>query len=164
MTQRDWPRVAEIFDEGIATGDATFETDVPSWEEWDGRHLKTCRWVAVEGGAAEADSSVLGWAALSPASRRAVYAGVAEVSVYVTQLAWGRGLGHALLERLVSDSEANGVWTLQAGIMAENEVSIRLHERCGFRVLGCRERPGKLHGIWRDTVLLERRSATVGVE
>ena len=160
MLAADWPRVAAIYADGIATGDATFETEVPTWEWWDAGHLKNCRWVAVEG----ETGSVLGWAALAPVSTRPVYAGIGEVSVYVGREAWGRGVGGALLTRLVEDSEANGMWTLQAGIMAENEVSIRLHERCGFRVLGRRERPGKLHGAWRDTVLMERRSAKVGIE
>lgn len=160
MVQGDWPQVAAIYAEGLATGNATFETEVPSWERWDGGHLKTCRWVAV----LEEDDSVVGWAALSPVSSRPVYAGIGEVSVYVTERAWGRGVGRALLTMLVEDSEENGMWTLQAGIMAENTASIRLHERCGFRVLGTRERPGKLAGAWRDTVLMERRSVVVGTE
>jgi len=163
MKPSDWPHVARIYGDGLLTRTATFETEVPSREQWDGSHLATCRWVAVtaEGGATAA---VLGWAALSPVSTRAVYAGVAEVSIYVAKEAWGEGLGSALLQRLVEDSEAHGLWTLTAGIMKENEASIRMHRTCGFRVLGTRERIGKLDGVWRDTVLMERRSSTVGLE
>lgn len=160
LVPNDWPQVAAIYAEGLATGNATFETEVPSWERWDAGHLKTCRWVAV----LEGDEAIVGWAALSPVSSRPVYAGIGEVSVYVAERAWGRGVGKTLLTKLVEDSEENGMWTLQAGIMAENVASIRLHERCGFRVLGTRERPGKLAGVWRDTVVMERRSAVVGNE
>ncbi len=162
LTALDWPEVAEIYAEGIATKVATFETRVPPYEVWDQDHRAGCRWVAEddEGEAVR----VLGWTALAPVSARRVYAGVAEVSVYVARRAWGRGIGRALLERLIACSEQAGIWTLQAGIIAENEVSIRLHERCGFRVMGTRERVAKLDGVWRDTVLMERRSGVVGVE
>jgi L-amino acid N-acyltransferase YncA len=155
LTVDDWPAVKAIFEEGIATGEATFEAEAPSWEEWDGAHLAGHRLVAEEGAA------VSGWAALAPVSGRACYAGVAEVSVYVAERARGRGVGRALLERLVRDSEAAGIWTIQAGIFPENEASIALHERCGFRVVGVHERIGKLAGEWRDVVLLERRSEEV---
>lgn len=156
MTAADWPRVAAVYREGIVTGEATFETEVPSREEWDAGHLPHSRIVAALG-----DASV-GWAALSPVSGRCVYGGVAEVSVYVAASARGRGVGRALLRRLVEESEANGIWTLQAGIFPENEASVRLHEQCGFRRVGVRERLGRLRGRWRDVVLLERRSAVIG--
>lgn len=156
MRDDDWPRVRAIYLEGIATGDATFETGAPSFEAWDASHLKTCRLVARIG------EEIAGWAALSPVSSRCVYGGVAEVSVYVGEKARGRGVGRALLASLVEESERNKLWTLQAGVLAENEASIRLHERCGFRVVGTREKLGRLKGVWRDVVLLERRSRIVG--
>ena len=162
MTPDDWPAVARIYAEGLATGDASFETEPPSWDVWDAGHLKSCRTVAVSGEDGEED--VLGWAALSPVSTRCVYGGVGEVSVYVAERARGRGLGRTLLDRLVVDSEAARLWTLQAGIFPENEASIRIHELCGFRMVGVRERVGKLAGRWRDTVLMERRSLTVGTD
>lgn len=152
----DWPRVAEIYAEGIATGDATFETEVPTWETWDAAHVADCRLVA------ELDGRVVGWAALSPVSERCAYGGVGEVSVYVGASARGRGTGGALLEALVRASEAAGMWTLQAGVFPENEASIRIHRRAGFRVVGRRERLGRLAGKWRDVILLERRSGRVG--
>ena len=151
----DWPEVAAIYEAGIRTRNATFETEVPSWEAWDASHLIAHRLVAVE------DGRVVSWAALSPVSGRCVYAGVAEASVYVAPDAHGRGIGRALLERLVLDAERAGIWTLQAGIFPENEASVALHLRCGFRVVGTRERLGKLDGVWRDVVLLERRSESV---
>ncbi len=154
----DWLRVREIYEEGIATGHATFETTAPEWVDWDAKHLQPCRLVAEEGGA------VLGWAALWPASDRCVYGGVAEVSVYVATDAHGRGVGTLLLKELVRASEEEGLWTLQAGIFPENESSVRIHEKCGFRVLGTRERLGKMGGVWRDVLLMERRSPTVGVD
>jgi L-amino acid N-acyltransferase YncA len=150
-----WPQVARIYAEGIATGDATFETEVPSWGDWDRTHLADHRLLA------EAAGEAAGWAALAPVSGRCVYGGVAEVSVYVAAAARGRGVGAALLAALVASSEAGGVWTLQAGIFPENVASLRLHERAGFRVVGVRERLGTLHGRWRDVVLMERRSPTV---
>ena len=151
----DWPEVAAIFESGIATGDATFETAVPSWSDWDAGHLAEHRIVAVE------DGRVVGWAALAPVSERCCYAGVAEVSIYVAREAQGRGIGRALLERVVADAERAGIWTLQAEIFPENEASVRLHVGCGFRVGGVRERLGKLHGRWRDVLFLERRSKEV---
>jgi phosphinothricin acetyltransferase len=156
MRPDDWERVRAIYLEGIATGDATFETDAPTFDVWDAAHLRACRLVARVG------EEIAGWAALSPVSSRCVYGGVAEVSVYVAGSARGRGVGRKLLASLVEASERNSLWTLQAGVLAENEASIRLHERCGFRVVGKRERLGKLKGAWRDVVLLERRSEIVG--
>jgi phosphinothricin acetyltransferase len=155
----DWEDVRRIFLEGIATGNATFETRAPSWESWDADHLPAPRLVAREGD----ERRVLGWAALSPFSSRAVYAGVAEVSVYIAAEARGRGVGKALLAELVARSEADGIWTLQAGIFPENEASIALHRANGFEVVGVRRGLGCMAGIWRDVVLLERRSDTVGV-
>jgi L-amino acid N-acyltransferase YncA len=165
-----WPAVREIYREGIATGNATFETEVPDWEKWDGSHRKDCRLIALElrdETVAEVlvpleGAKVLGWAALSPVSSRRVYSGVSEVSVYVATAARGRGVGKALLQALVKESEANGIWTLQAGIFAENAASISLHRSCGFREAGVRRRIGKLGDAWRDVILMERRSATVG--
>ncbi len=156
MHPGDWPQVEAIYREGIATGNATFETETPTWDVWDATHLTACRLVARDG------ERVLGWAALSPVSGRCVYGGVAEVSVYVAAAARGRGVGKALLQALVAASEEAGLWTLQAGILRENAASIALHERCGFRVVGVREKLGQLHGTWRDVVLMERRSMVVG--
>ena len=152
MRASDWDEVRAIYLEGIRTGHATFETEAPSWERWDEAHLPFARLVMREG------DTVLGWAALSPVSKREVYRGVAEVTVYVAEAARGRGIGRALLEALIEESERNGIWTLQASIFPENTASVVLHRRCGFREVGRRERISKLHGIWRDTLLLERRS------
>ena len=152
-----WPEVRAIYEEGLAGGHATFETMSPEWPEWDAAHLRHSRLVARDG------ETVVGWAALSPVSPRAVYAGVAEVSVYVLGRARGRGIGRRLLEELIVASEAAGIWTLQASIFPENEASVRLHEACGFRFLGRRERIARHHGTWRDTVLYERRSRSVGL-
>jgi L-amino acid N-acyltransferase YncA len=158
MRASDWPEVRAIYLEGIATGNATFETGAPSWEEWDGGHLSSCRFVA------RMNEGIGGWAALKPVSSRQAYSGVMEVSVYVTASARGCGMGRALLEALVSASEQNDVWTLQAGILAENLASLELHRRCGFREVGRRERIGKLKDAWRDVVLMERRSKCVGID
>ncbi len=158
MVADHWSEVKRIYEEGIATGNATLETAIPSWEKWDADHLSTCRWVAVDEG------RIAGWAALSPVSGRCVYGGVAEVSVYVGRSSRGRGAGRQLLHTLVTSSESNGLWTLQAGILAENEASIRLHLACGFRTVGVREKLGQLNGVWRDIVLMERRSPTVGLQ
>lgn len=152
LTFDDWPAVRDIYQEGIDTGDATFETSAPDWEVWDAKHLASCRLVAREGG------EVLGWAALSPVSARHVYRGVAEVSVYVSGRARGRGVGSMLLNRLVTASEEQSIWTLQASIFPENRASIALHLRAGFRIVGTRERIACREGRWRDTVLMERRS------
>ena len=154
----DWPRVRDIYEEGIATGHATFETQAPSWGDWDERHIKACRLVAEDGG------RVAGWASLWPASDRCVYGGVAEVSVYVSGEAQGKGLGTQLLQALVEASEEDGYWTLQAGIFPENRSSVRIHEKCGFRVLGTRERLGKMADVWRDVLLMERRSSENGTD
>lgn len=160
LERRHWERVRQIYLDGIATGHATFETSAPSWEDWDTNHLKVGRLVAIS-----ADSGgVLGWAALNRVSTRSVYAGVAEVSVYVANSARGRGVGKALLSALVEESEQNGIWTLQASVFPENVSSLALHKSCGFREVGIRERIGRLHEVWRDTILLERRSKLVGVE
>lgn len=158
MRDADWAAVKAIYEEGLATGQATFETIAPEWEAWDTGHRPDCRLVARQG------QRVIGWAALSPVSQRAVYRGVAEVSVYVTAAARGRGVGRALLRALIEASEASGVWTLQASVFPENEASVALHLSCGFRVMGRRERVAQHHGIWRDTLILERRSSRVGVE
>ena len=158
MKPSDWEAVKEISEEGIATGNATFQQSAPTWEEWNNSHLQHSRIVAKE------DNNILGWAALTPVSGRCVYAGVAEVSVYVTDKARGKGLGKQLLQKLIEESEANGIWTLQAGIFPENRASIKIHEACGFRILGTRERIGKMNGAWRDTILMERRSETVGLD
>ena len=151
LTPADWPAVAAIFAEGIATGQATFETTVPSWEEWDAAHLPEHRLVA------ELDGVVSGWCALVPYSRRAVYRGVGEESVYVAERARGRGVGRALLKAMIESACAGGLWTLQAGVFPENETSLALHRALGFREVGRRERIGQLDGAWRDVVLLELR-------
>jgi phosphinothricin acetyltransferase len=156
MYQGDWPAVATIYSEGIATGDATFETSVPAFEAWDASHLAAPRLVV------RRDGQVLAFAGLAPVSARAVYRGVAEVTIYVAAAARGRGVGRRLLEALVEEAEAAGIWTLQAGIFPENEASLALHRACGFGVVGRRERLGELDGVWRDVLLLERRSARVG--
>ena len=158
MLPGHWPEVRAVYSEGLATGDATFETEAPEWERWDASHLRACRLVALS------DGRVAGWAALSPVSARKVYAGVAEVSVYVAADFRGAGLGRVLLETLVRESEAEGIWTLQASIFPENVASIALHKSCGFREVGRRVRVGQLKGRWRDTVLLERRSQTAGID
>ena len=156
LVAADWADVARIYAEGIATGVATFETELPAWEEWDRAHLPEHRLLARD------DGRVVGWAALAPVSSRCVYTGVAEVSVYVAADARGRGVGTALLAALVESSDAGGLWTLEAGVLPENEASVRMHERCGFRVVGRRERLGRMRGEWRDVLLLERRSAVAG--
>ena len=157
LRPEDWPEVRRIYQEGIATGDATFETEPPSWEAFDGGRLPEPRLVAEVG-----DGMVVGWAVLSPVSSRCVYGGVAEVSVYVAEEVRGRGVGTALLGELVRRSEDSGLWTLQAGIFPENRATVALHRKHGFREVGRRERIGKMGGRWRDTLLLERRSEVVG--
>jgi L-amino acid N-acyltransferase YncA len=155
LKAEDWAAVRAIYEEGIRGGDATFETETSSWERWDAAHPQV-RLVA------ERNGSIVGWAALSPASARHCYRGVGEVSVYVAEAARGDGLGRALLAAFVEHSEQAGSWTLTAGVFPENEASIRLHKACGFREVGVRERLGEAGGVWRDVVLLERRSATQG--
>jgi L-amino acid N-acyltransferase YncA len=157
MQPAHWPPVKTIYEEGIATGNATFQTAAPGWEDWDAAHVKNSRLVAIENG------KILGWAALTPVSGRCVYAGVAEVSIYVAAAARGKGIGKKLLQALIESSEKNNFWTLQAGIFPENESSIKIHEDCGFRIIGRREKIGKMGGIWRDTILLERRSIITGI-
>jgi L-amino acid N-acyltransferase YncA len=152
LTQEDWPAVKAIYEQGIAGRNATFETEASSWDDWDKTHLEGHRLVALQGG------EVVGWAALSRVSERCVYAGVADESVYVADSVQRRGVGRALLEQLIARAESDGIWMIQAGIFPENEASLELHRRCGFRVVGIRERIGKHHGVWRDVVLMERRS------
>jgi phosphinothricin acetyltransferase len=162
MTETDWPAVARVFREGIDTGHATFETEVPPWEDWDGSHMKSCRLVA------EVDGQVVAWAALTAVSDRCVYGGVAETSVYVGSAGRGLGVGTRLLQAAVVESEQAGLWSLEAQTFPENAASIALHEGVGFRQVGTRSRVGKMSygpmkGAWRDVVLLQRRSETVGV-
>jgi L-amino acid N-acyltransferase YncA len=158
MKPSDWALVREVYLAGIATGNATFETTTPSWEQWDAAHLTFGRLVAA------ADGKMRGWAALSRVSPREAYAGVADVSIYVAADARGQGYGRALLEGLIVEAESNGIWMLQAGIFPENLASIKLHQRCGFRQVGYRERIAKLNDTWRNTLLLERRSTLVGTD
>jgi len=159
LESSDWEAVLAIYREGIESGHATFERSLPDWTTWNAARLEPCRIVAAE------QAEILGFAALSPISKREVYAGVAEVMVYVAERARGRGVGGRLMSELVSSSEAEGIWTLQASIFPENVASIRAHERVGFRVLGRRDRIGRFHdGRWRDTVVMERRSEVVGTD
>ena len=151
LESADWPAVKAIYEQGIATRLATFETSAPAWADWDDAYLGEHRIVA------ERDGAVVGWAALLPTSRRACYAGVVENSIYVAEGARGHGVGRALLERLLASADRAGFWTVQASVFADNAASIAFHERCGFRIVGTRERIGRLDGVWRDTVLLERR-------
>jgi phosphinothricin acetyltransferase len=157
MGRKHWPEVLRIYREGIATGNATFEAEPPSWEKWDSSPLPNSRLIAQE------ESKIRGWAALSPVSSRREYASVAEVSVYVAEAARGKGIGRSLLSALIESSEHCGGWTLQAGIFPENTASITVHQALGFREVGRRERIGKMGSTWRDVVLLERRSAKVGI-
>ena len=157
MQATDWELVRAIYLEGIATRNATFETDAPAWERWDASHLRFGRFVA------RASQVVAGWGALSPVSSRCCYAGVAEASVYVGAGHRGQGIGEALLRGVIDAAEKHGIWTLQAGIFPENVASLALVRKCGFREVGRRERLGKLDGMWRDVLLLERRSNVVGV-
>ncbi|GHN02048.1 phosphinothricin N-acetyltransferase [Cytophagales bacterium WSM2-2] len=157
LLEQHYKAVADIYTEGINTGNATFETGAVDWSTWDKNHLSHSRLIAQE------EDKVIGWAAISPVSGRCVYGGVAEVSVYVRQDHRGKGVGKALLLELIRQSEANGIWTLQSGIFPENASSIKIHEQCGFRIVGYREKVGKMNGIWRNTVLLEKRSAVAGI-
>ncbi|MDN3641178.1 N-acetyltransferase family protein [Lutimonas halocynthiae] len=156
MKKADWPAVSGIYRQGIETGMATFEQEVPEWDYWNQHHVDSCRLVAREG------EKVLGWAALSAVSSRCVYGGVVEVSVYIAEEARGNRIGERLLSRLIDESEAQGYWTLQSGIFPENVASISLHEKLGFRKIGFRERIGQLHGVWKDNILMEKRSKETG--
>lgn len=156
MLTHHWDAVKQIYEEGLATGNASFQTSAPSQEEWDLAHAARPRLVAIEG------LTVLGWAAITPVSGRCVYAGVGEVSVYVSDAARGKGIGRQLLAALIEASEKENFWTLQSGIFPENKASIAIHKACGFRMVGNREKIGKMNGIWRDTLLLERRSTRTG--
>ena len=156
MKKADWPAVSRIYQQGIETGMATFEQEVPEWDHWNEHHVDSCRLVAREG------EKVVGWAALSAVSSRCVYGGVAEVSVYIAEEARGNRIGERLLTRLIDESEEQGYWTLQSGIFPENIASIRLHEKLGFRKIGFRERIGQLNGVWKDNILMEKRSKKIG--
>lgn len=158
ITPDDWPIVAEIYKQGIETGDATFQQEIPSWMDWNNTHLKNCRIVALVNG------EIAGWAALTAVSSRCVYAGVAEVSLYIANNYRGQKVGTSLLEQLIIESEKENLWTLQAGIFPENIPSLIIHERAGFRKIGYRERIGKMNNIWRDTILMERRSNNIGLD
>ena len=153
----DGPAILAIYGAGIATQNATFETEVPIWEEWDRRHHQHSRLVYEEEG------QVVGWVALAPVSSRRAYSGVAEVSIYVAPKVWGKGIGTRLMERAIASSETHGIWTLYAALFSENGASVRLHEKCGFRRIGTRERIARLDGVWRDTLIMERRSRVVGL-
>lgn len=158
MTEQDWPEVSLIYKQGIDTGKATFQTGIPEYSEWDAGHIKECRFVATQ------NDKIAGWVALSKVSSRCVYGGVAEVSIYIAEGSRGKGIGKALLDYLVSESEKVGFWMLQSGIMEDNAASLKLHEACGFRKVGLREKIGKdCTGKWRSTVLMERRSKIVGI-
>jgi L-amino acid N-acyltransferase YncA len=156
MRPDHWNAVSTIYEQGIATKQATFQTESPSWEAWDSGHLSHLRYVAVD------LDTIAGWAALSPVSDRCVYAGVTEVSVYINEQYRGRGIGAALLGKLIAESETRNIWTIQAGIFPKNQASIKLHSKFGFRQIGFREKIGKMDGVWRDTVLMERRSKVTG--
>lgn len=157
LTSEDYLMISKIYELGIQSGNATFETKAPAWAEWDQSHLATCRFIAID-----EMGNGLGWAALTPVSGRCVYSGVAEVSVYVHPDSQGRGIGKMLLNELIEASEKQNIWTLQAGIFPENTASLKIHEQCGFRQIGYHEKIGKMKNVWRDTVLLERRSKVVG--
>ncbi len=155
FTETDWPKIATIYKEGIDTGIATFETKIPNWQSWDASHIKSCRFKAI------LEGEIVGWAALSPTSKRSVYKGVAEVSIYITSSHRNLGIGKLLLSTLITTSEQEGFWTLQAGIFSNNKGSIALHKSLGFREIGFREKIGKLNDIWYDNTILERRSKTI---
>ena len=158
MTAEDWTSVAEIYKQGIETGNATFQQEIPTWDDWNNGHIKSCRIIA------EINNEIVGWAALIAVSGRCVYAGVTEVSVYIANKYRGQKIGTKLLDKLIIESENEKLWTLQAGIFPENFTSLKIHEELGFRKIGHREKIGKMNGIWRDTVLLERRSKLIGID
>jgi L-amino acid N-acyltransferase YncA len=157
MLPMHWESVRQIYQEGIDTGNATFQNNIPFWDEWDNTHEINCRLIATD------SENIIGWAALTPVSSRCVYAGVGEVSVYVASAARGKGVGKQLLQQLIFESEKNNFWTLQAGIFPENGASIKIHVDCGFRIIGTREKIGEMNSVWRDTLFLERRSKTIGI-
>jgi phosphinothricin acetyltransferase len=158
MKDEDWPAVKEIYQEGINTGNATFEAEAPGWKQWNKSHLRECRLVA------KSEGKIVGWVALSPVSERCAYRGVAEVSLYVISSARGQGVGKALLKAVIEESQRAGIWTLQAGTFPENVASLALQKSCGFRVVGTREKIGYMNGRWSDVVLTERRSKVVGIQ
>lgn len=158
LRKNDWDSVAKIYKQGIETGNATFETEIPSWDEWNAKHLKTCRIVA------EYEKEVIAWAALVPVSVRKVYSGVAEITIYVSNTFQGEKIGTKLLEKMITESEKSGIWTLQAVIFPENTASLKIHQNNGFREVGYREKIGVMNSNWRDTILLERRSKVVGTD
>ncbi len=158
LTAAHWPDAARIYEAGIATGNATFQTEAPLWEAWNKAHRPDCRLVAL------CEGEVAGWAALSPVSGRPVYAGVAEVSIYVDPAFRGQGVGDGLMKALIEESEREGVWTLQSGVFPENAASMRLHQKHGFRTIGLKEKIGKMHSVWRDVAMLERRSRVAGID
>ncbi|MFC4230629.1 GNAT family N-acetyltransferase [Parasediminibacterium paludis] len=157
ITPNHYPQVAAIYLQGIATGQATFQTEAPTWQEWDKGHLPFCRLAAM------VDHALVGWVALSPVSARPVYKGVAELSIYVAAMQRGKGIGKYLLQAAIKESEDNGIWTLQSGIFKDNTSSIQLHLRCGFREIGYREKIGCLNGVWKDNIIMERRSTIIGL-
>jgi L-amino acid N-acyltransferase YncA len=157
IQEEHYTEIANIYLQGIATGNATFQTTAPTWKSWDESHLQPCRLEAF------INNEMVGWAALSPVSSRCIYAGVAEVSIYIASNYFGKGIGFQLLHQLILDSEQNGLWTLQSGIFPENIGSIKLHEKCGFRQIGYREKIGQMNGVWRDNIIMERRSKIVGI-
>lgn len=158
ITKDNFSEAVEIYKQGLATNIATFQNDLPQWEDWNKGHLDFCRISIYE------NNKMLGWTALTPVSSRCVYAGVAEVSVYIAQKERGKGIGKILLNELIKQSEANGIWMLQSGIFSENQSSIKLHEKCGFRMVGYREKIGKKNGIWKDNILMEYRSKNIGID
>jgi L-amino acid N-acyltransferase YncA len=157
MLDSHWDAVKLIYTQGMATGNATFQTEAPTWEQWNNGHLMHSRIVAIN------NKEVVGWAALSPVSTRLVYAGVAEVSIYIADDNKGKGIGNLVLKELIFQSEVNGIWTLQAGIFPENIASVTLHIKNGFKVIGTKEKIGKMKNVWRDNFFLERRSKIIGI-
>jgi L-amino acid N-acyltransferase YncA len=157
MKTEDWPTVKSIYQEGIVTGNATFEIDAPDWEQWDKHHLSDCRLIA------KSADEMIGWFALSPVSSRCVYEGVVEISLYIKSSARGKGVGKAFLKAAIEESERLGIWTLQSGVFPENIASIAVQKACGFRQVGIREKIGCMNGQWRDVILMERRSKVVGI-
>ena len=158
ITEKHWPEVRAIYESGLATGNANFSHQVPDWDEWDKTHVKNCRLVATE------NAEVLGWAALTAISDHCVFAGVAEVSIYIAENSRGKGIGKLLLSNLIKQSEENNFWTLESRIFVENLASIKIHEDCGFNMIGTRKKIGKMNDVWRDTLLMERRSDKVGID